>query len=349
MKYIITGGLGFIGSHLSELLINKCSYINDNNDENDNINNNINNVLIIDNYYSGIIDNINESIRNNITIVKDDIRNLEISKYFDEGDIVIHLAAISSLPECQSNPVMAYDVNVNGTLNILEICRKKNVKQIIFSSTSAVYENNINFPCKENDNVNPTLIYSMSKYTCENLCLSYVKNYNMNISIIRFFNVYGGNQDYRRLSPPLTIYILNELTNNRQPILHSNGEQKRDYVYIDDLMDLILKVIYNNNNLSGKIFNACTCELVSVNDIYNIFKKELNSDIIPIYRDATCFWNKYDNIVSGNNPINNYIIEDEVNKFTLGDNTFTKSELNWTPKYSFIEGIKSICKNKIIK
>lgn len=339
MKYIITGGLGFIGSHLSELLINK--YFNNNSI------NNYNDILIIDNYYSGIIDNINESIRNNIIIVKDDIRNLEISKYFDEGDIVIHLAAISSLPECQSNPVMAYDVNVNGTLNILEISRKKNVKKIIFASTSAVYENNINFPCKENDIVNPSLIYSMSKYTCENLCLSYVKNYNMNISIIRFFNVYGGNQDYRRISPPLTIYILNELSNNRQPILHSNGEQKRDYVYIDDLMDLILKVICNDdNNLSGKIFNACTCELVSVNDIYNIFKKELNSNIIPIYRDATCFWNKYDNIISGNNPINNYIIEDEVNKFTLGDNTFTKNELNWIPKYKFIEGIKSIIKNK---
>lgn len=336
MKYIITGGLGFIGSHLSELLINK--YCN---------NNSLNNILIIDNYYSGIIDNIKESIRNNITIIKDDICNLEISNYFDEGDIVIHLAAISSLPECQSNPVMAYDVNVNGTLNILEISRKKNVKKIIFASTSAVYENNINFPCKENDIVNPSLIYSMSKYTCENLCLSYVKNYNMNISIIRFFNVYGGNQDYRRISPPLTIYILNELSNNRQPILHSNGEQKRDYVYIDDLMDLILKVICNDdNNLSGKIFNACTCELVSVNDIYNIFKKELNSNIIPIYRDATCFWNKYDNIISGNNPINNYIIEDEVNKFTLGDNTFTKNELNWIPKYKFIEGIQSIIKNK---
>jgi UDP-glucose 4-epimerase len=344
MKYIITGGLGFIGSHLSELLIN--NYCNINSANNNNNNNNNNNVLIIDNYYSGIIDNINKSIRNNITIVKDDIRNLEISKYFNEGDIVIHLAAISSLPECQSNPVMAYDVNVNGTLNILEICRKKNIKKMIFASTSAVYENNISFPCKENDIVSPSLIYSMSKYTCENLCLSYVKNYNMNISIIRFFNVYGGNQDYRRISPPLTIYILNELTNNRQPILHSNGEQKRDYVYIDDLMDLILKVIYNNNNLSGKIFNACTCELVSVNDIYNIFKKELNSDIIPIYRDATCFWNKYDNIISGNNPINNYIIEDEVNKFTLGDNTFTKNELKWIPKYKFIEGIQSIIKNK---
>ena len=153
MKYIITGGLGFIGSHLSELLINNyCNnYYN-------NYGNNYNNLLIIDNYYSGIIDNISESIRNKITIIKDDIRNLEISKYFDEGDIVIHLAAISSLPECQSNPVMAYDINVNGTLNILEICRKKNVKKIIFASTSAVYENNINFPCKESDIVNPSLM-----------------------------------------------------------------------------------------------------------------------------------------------------------------------------------------------
>ena len=363
MKYIITGGLGFIGSHLSDFLIkNYCSDNNTNTNTNNNNNTNTKDLLIIDNCYSGVLDNITETVRNKITIIKDDIRNIEISKYFDEGDIVIHLAAISSLPECQSNPVMAYDVNVNGTLNILEICRKKNVKKIIFASTSAVYENNINFPCKENDIVKPSLIYSMSKYNCEQLCLSYVKNYNMNISIIRFFNVYGGNQDYRRFSPPLTIYIFNELINNRQPILHSNGKQKRDYVYIDDLINLIMKIInYNiqNNildnitgnisNISGEIFNACSGELVSVNEIYDIFKKELKSDIIPIYRDAMCFWNKYENIIYGNNPINNYIIEDEVNKFTLGDNTFTKSELNWTPKYSFIEGIKYICKNKIIK
>ena len=323
MKFIITGGLGFIGSHLCEYLLN--------------INNNYE-ILIIDNLYSGIIDNISKMCFNKIKIINDDIRNKNIESYFDEGDIVIHLAAISSLPECQSNPLFAYDVNVNGTLNILEISRKKNISKIIFASTSAVYENNTQFPVKECDFVSPSLIYSLSKHTCEQLCLSYVANYNMNICIIRFFNVFGGNQDYRRVSPPLTIYIINELHHNRAPLLHSNGEQKRDYVYIDDLLELIIKTI-ETSDIKGNIFNACTGMLVSVNEIYNLIKNEMNSAITAHYTNAENFWNKYDNIISGNNPINRKIIEHEVNKFTLGDNSFTKDKLGWNPKITIETGI----------
>jgi UDP-glucose 4-epimerase len=326
MKYIITGGLGFIGSHLCEFLLKTEKRPE---------------ILIIDNLYSGITNNISIFNFDKIKFINEDIRNKNIDTYFDEGDIVIHLAAISSLPECQSNPTFAYDVNVNGTLNILEICRKKNISKIIFASTSAVYENNIHFPVKENDIVSPSLIYSLSKYTCEQLCLSYVKNYNMNICIIRFFNVFGGNQDYRRVSPPLTIYIINELYNNRIPLLHSVGEQQRDYVYIDDLIDLIIKTI-ESPSTKGDIFNACTGILVSVNEIYRLIKNEMNSNIIPHYTNAENYWNKYDNIISGNNPINKKIIEEEVNKFTLGDNTYSKNKLEWNPKITMYMGIKKM-------
>jgi UDP-glucose 4-epimerase len=306
MKYIITGGLGFIGSHLCEFLLKTENQPN---------------ILIIDNLYSGITDNISISNFDKIQFINEDIRNKNIDTYFDEGDTVIHLAAISSLPECQSNPTFAYDVNVIGTLNILEICRKKNCSKIIFASTSAVYENNIHFPVKENDAVAPSLIYSLSKYTCEQLCLSYVKN--------------------RRLSPPLTIYIINELYNNRIPILHSDGEQKRDYVYIDDLIDLIIKTV-EYPSTKGDIFNACTGILVSVNDMYHLIKNEMNINIIAHYTNAENYWNKYENIICGNNPMNKKIIEEEVNKFTLGDNTYAKNKLEWNPKITMEIGIKKM-------
>ena len=110
MKYIITGGLGFIGSHLYTKLKKN------------------NSILLIDNLYSGTLDNIKELDKNDF--INKDIRDKTIINYFNEGDIVIHLAAISSLPECQNNPVLAFDVNVNGTLNILEICRNKNIKKL---------------------------------------------------------------------------------------------------------------------------------------------------------------------------------------------------------------------------
>ncbi len=328
MKYIITGGLGFIGSHLYDRIKKTTN----------------NKVLLLDNLYSGHINNIKNLGKDDFVNI--DIRDKKIINYFDENDIVIHLAAISSLPECQSNPVLAYDVNVNGTLNILEICRKKNVSKIIFASTSAVYENNINFPVKENDEVSPTLIYSMSKYCCEKLCKSYIKNYNMNINIIRFFNVYGGNQDFRRTSPPLTSYIINCILTKKDIILHSDGNQSRDYIYVEDLLDMIFKVIDYGKN--GNIFNACSGKLISVNKIFELISNNLNSNVKPKYADASNFWNKYDNIMKGNNPLKKEIIVKEVKKHTYGDNTYSKKELNWNIKFNYIEGIEHMVKSYLL-
>jgi nucleoside-diphosphate-sugar epimerase len=325
MKYIITGGLGFIGSHLYAKLKEVKQ----------------NKVLLIDNLYSGTIDNI-KNLDNN-DFINMDIRDNKIINYFEENDIVIHLAAISSLPECQSNPVLCYDVNVNGTLNILEICRKKNIAKIIFASTSAVYENNNNFPIKETDEVSPTLIYSMSKYSCEKLCNSYIKNYNLNINIIRFFNVYGGNQDFRRTSPPLTSYIINCILTKQDIILHSDGNQSRDYIYIKDLLDMIFKVI--NYKKNGKIFNACSGNLISVNKIFDLISNNLKSNVKPKYAHPSNFWNKYNNIIDGNNPLNKDIIIKEVNKHTYGDNTYSKIELDWKINFDYEKGIEHMIKS----
>lgn len=328
MKYIITGGLGFIGSHLYDRIKKIMKH----------------KVILIDNLYSGSTDNIKNLEDNDF--INMDIRDKKLIKYFDENDIVIHLAAISSLPECQNDPVLCYDVNVNGTLNILEICRKKNISKIIFASTSAVYENNINYPVKETDDVSPTLIYSMSKYCCEKLCISYVKNYNLNINIIRFFNVYGGNQDFRRTSPPLTSYIINCILTKKDIILHSDGNQSRDYIYVEDLLDMIFKVINYSEN--GKIFNACSGKLISVNKIFELILKNLKSTVKAKYTDASNFWNKYDNIINGNNPLKKEIIIKEVNKHTYGDNTYSTKELNWEIKFNYEEGIEHMVKSYLL-
>ena len=243
------------------------------------------------------------------------------------------------MPVCQSNPSLAYDVNVLGTINILEICRKKNLR-LIFASTSAVYENTEIFPSKEGHEVNPTLIYSLTKMSCEKLCESYIKNYSMNITIIRFFNVYGGNQDFRRVSPPLTVYIMNELYNNKVPILHSDGKQKRDYIYIEDLLNFII-LILNKDDLKHNIFNACSNTLISVNDIFNLIKRYMNKNIEAKYIESKNFWNKYSELYEGN-KLKEEIIEKEVNKLILGDNTLSKKILNWDIKYNMEDGIKDM-------
>jgi len=340
MRYIITGGLGFIGSHFTEYILDKYadSY-----------------VVIIDNLYSGIIDNLSKHIQNDtrLQIIKMDIRDSKLEEYILEDDIIIHLAAISSLPECQSNPLLAFDINVSGTINIMEIARVKNAKKVIFASTSAVYENNTSFPCKETDPINPNLIYSLTKSTAESICLSYFKNYNIDVRIIRFFNIFGGNQDFRRQSPPLTIYIINELLNNRIPILHSDGTQKRDYLYIDDLLTLLDKIIHKEI-IYYRVYNACAGTVYSVSEIYNMILSELKSYAIPqlntenpIYQDPTLFWQKYSNLAVGKHCLNKNIIKDEVIKYTLGSNALATQEFNWYPNISMRDGLHKIINRKL--
>lgn len=341
MRYIITGGCGFIGSHLAEYLLQNYK---DTNIE----------IVIIDNFYSGIIDNLSASVQKQAQIINLDIRNSDVGKYIQEGDVIIHLAAISSLPECQSNPVEAFDINLNGTINILEIARKKNAKRVIFASTSAVYENNIDFPCKEMDTVKPTLIYSLTKFAAEEVCLSYIKNYNLDIRIIRFFNIYGGNQDYRRISPPLTIYIINELMNNRRPVLHSDGTQKRDYLYVSDLLELVDKVIHTDfaSSTHGQIYNACSGTVYSVAEIYETISKKLKESnfavgIEPIYNNPALFWHRYCNLMDGNNPMKKDVIVEEVSKYTLGSNELSSRVFDWHPRIDMKTGLEEIIKMKL--
>lgn len=151
-------------------------------------------------------------------------------------------------------------------------------------------------------------------------------NYNF---IIRFFNVYGPKNDYFRKLPPLIPYI-RELYADRVPELHSNGEQKRDYLYIDDLIDLIIKIIENKSYINN-IFNASSNNIYSVNEIYSIISRLLNKNTVPIYKNSEKFWEKYIELYSGELKFNDEILNKEVNKFTLGDNKKAEELLKWKP------------------
>ena len=195
MNILITGGAGFIGSELGKFLVTQGH-----------------NVKILDNLEYGYKDNFedNEILKNNF--IKADIRNNDFEKYLKDVDVLYHFAGISALPECESNPYKAFDVNTSGVANVLNACRNSEVKKIIFASTSAVYENNChNDYHKETDIVCPNLIYATSKYCAEQICKSYAQNYDMDIIICRFFNVFGPHQDFRRKYPPFTSYIIKML------------------------------------------------------------------------------------------------------------------------------------------
>ena len=322
---LITGGAGFIGSQLAYKLYKLGETI-----------------TIIDNFSYGKEDNLifddcdfrNELIHMDIRD-KQEIEGLFAKKNFD---IVYHIAAITPLPDCQTEPQAACDVNVTGTVNILEASRKTGVKNIIFASTSAVYENNEKFPLKESDDVSPSLIYPVTKYTAEQYCRAYCKCYNMDITCIRFTNVYGPHIDCLRKQPPVAAYIIRELYYDRAPVLHDTGEQKRDFIYVDDLLNL---AVLAQTGTGFDIVNASSFQAYSINDMFTIIAQFMKKEsIVPQYREPSHFWKHYSSLYEGFYTISEDVLKHEVTKYTLLDNSKAKQKYGFEPLIGFEEGLK---------
>jgi nucleoside-diphosphate-sugar epimerase len=320
-KILITGGAGFIGSQLGYQLDQEGHE-----------------VLLLDNMSYGNLDNLSIDGKFFGKFIGMDIRSEKIFGVMKNVDYVFHFAGIAPLPDCQSNPKEAIDVNVAGTVNVLDAARYNGVKRVIFSTTSAIYENNTSFPCKEDDEVSPYLIYSNSKLQSEMLCRSYVKTYGLDVVMLRFFNVYGPHQDLQRKHPPLIGYIIRELYNNKQPILHSDGHQERDYVYAQDVIDLC-KIVMTKKNISSEIFNVASSKTYSVRDIYKIISNYMKKDIEPIFNNADVFWKKYPELYEGQLILKSEILTKEVNKYALGSNEKAK-KLGWLPQVDMIQGLQ---------
>lgn len=331
MKILITGAAGFIGSQLAYRLWKNGKEL-----------------ILIDNFSYGKEDNLifpEYDFRKDI--IKMDIRDKEsIKKLLENGEVeyIYNIAGIAPLPDCQSNPQEAVEVNTVGFVNILENARKYGVKKVIQASTNAIYENERKFPTKEEGFEKPTLVYPNTKYSAELFAESFCDTYNMNITCIRFANVYGPHIDCLRKQPPFVAYMIRELYYNRVPIFHSDGNQRRDYIYIDDLIDLAIAV------QTGEGFDCVNCSSLknySVNEMYEIVCKIMNKNIRAEYALDENYWKKYPQLFEGVYKIKDSILKNEINKCTLSDNTYAKIKYNWIPKINIEEGlrrtVKSVC------
>ena len=332
MSILITGAAGFIGSQLAYRLWK-----------------NKEDVILIDNFSYGHEDNlIFENCDFRDKIIKMDIRDREgIKKLFQENSIeyVYNIAGIAPLPDCQLNPQEAIDVNLTGFVNILENARLSGVKKVIQASTNAMYENETVFPTVE-DNFNlPTLIYPNTKYAAERFAESFCKTYGMNVTCLRFANVYGPHIDCLRKQPPFVAYMIRELYYDRTPIFHSNGEQRRDYIYVDDLIDLAILV---QKSAGFDAVNVSSNKNYSVNEMYALAQEIMGKNIKAEYATDAHYWEKYEGLYNGKYPIKESILNHEINKYSLCDNTFANEKYGWIPKVTMQEGLKKmttqICK-----
>lgn len=266
MKILVTGSAGFIGSHLTErLLANSCQVIGVDN---------------FDNFYDPEVkrQNIALSLQNpNFQLIEADIRDADSmdKAVACDIDIIVHLAARAGVRPSIEQPVLYNDVNINGTMVLLEAAKKYKVKKFIIASSSSVYGNNKKVPFAESDNVDfPISPYAATKKACELICYTYHNLYDLPMTCLRFFTVYGPRQ-----RPDLAIHKFAKLIEQGKPIpVYGDGTMMRDFTYIDDIIDGVVAAI---EKCSGyNIYNLGESRPVTVNDLIAELEKALGKKAI---------------------------------------------------------------------
>ena len=266
-KILVTGGAGFIGSHLVDRLLKEGFE-----------------VTVIDNLSTGRMENIaHNQKRKDFHFVKGDVRDANLVKKLVKGvDAVFHEAALVSVPRSVKNPLLTNEVNVTGTLNLLKACADANIKRFVYASSSSIYGETETLPKHERLTPKPISPYAVSKLAAENYVKVYHEVYGLNTVCLRYFNVYGPRQTYGPYSGVITIFI-NRLLRNEPPIIYGDGEQTRDFTHIRDVVQANMLAL-NKKSATGEVFNIATGTPTTINQLAAMLQQIMNkTDLKPIY------------------------------------------------------------------
>lgn len=259
---LITGGLGFIGSHIADELIPN------------------NTVTILDNKSTGKIENLKEPNHKNLTIIEEDINDADLNTILKDVDYIFHLAAMASVPLSVDDPIGCTKNNVNATIKLINAAKDERVKKIVFSSSSAVYGENRNMPLKETEPMMPTSPYAASKASCEVYINSFTESYGLNATSLRYFNVFGPKQDKNSQYAAVIPNFISAILENEQPVIYGDGEQTRDFVYVKDIVKANIAAAESDYN---GVVNVASGKKITINKLYKIVKETLKTDIEPKY------------------------------------------------------------------
>ncbi len=257
MKVIVTGGAGFIGSHLVELLCKKKE---------------IKKILILDHLQDGSLKNIKNILKNKKVILKKvDIKNnKKIVRFFKDIKCVFHLAAMSDVVPSITDPKNYLETNIIGTMNILEAMRKNKVNRIIYAASSSCYGIPKKYPTNENEMINPKYPYAFSKNIGEQMIEHWSSVYNINFISLRLFNVYGTrSRTHGAYGAALGVFLKQKLSNNPYTIV-GNGKQKRDFINVKDVAEVFYKSLKSSKK--NKIYNVGSGKPISVNKLVSFLK-----------------------------------------------------------------------------
>jgi UDP-glucose 4-epimerase len=299
-KVVVTGGVGFIGSHLVDKLLELG-----------------NKVIIIDDFSSGKEENLSHQKNNlNLKIYNKNICDKDIQNLFEGVDIVFHVAAIPRVQYSIKYPEETNKANIDGTLNILEACKKNGVKRVVYSASSSAYGDQDKLPLVDTMSPNPMSPYALQKLVGEYYCKLYYLIHGIETISLRYFNVYGPRQDPSGGYACLIPKSINLVLEGKSPVIYGDGEQTRDFSFVKDVVEAnILAATTENKEAFGEVFNIGNGNNLSVNFVVKSIIGD--KEIKPIYTDP--------------------VVEP---RDTLADISKSKAVINWQPKYTFEQGIR---------
>ena len=262
LDVLVTGGAGFIGSHLVRSLVGKGWT-----------------VVVLDDFSSGKKENLDElSDSDGLRVVEGDVRDRKVVDEVIEGvDAVVHLAAFVDSASSVGRPLETNDINVNGTLNILDACVKKGVSRFVFASSAGVYGDGNPLPLREEYDLRPVSPYAASKVSGEYYCKVFCDCYGINTVVLRFFNVYGPGQGANQYAGVITKFMSSGLRG--EPLtIYGDGTQTRDFINVEDVVGALGKALEFKSS-GTEVFNVCTGKSLSINDLARYMQEAMGKHL----------------------------------------------------------------------
>ena len=263
--YLVTGGAGFIGSHIAESLVKRGER-----------------VRVLDNLMTGKRENLDHLV-DKLEFIEADIRDANTTRQAMEGvSIVYHEAAIPSVPRSVADPQLSHDVNVNGTFNVLMAARDAGVKRVIFAASSSAYGDTEVLPKTETMLPNPLSPYAAAKLVGELYCQTFTRVYGLETVALRYFNVFGPRQDPTSPYSGVISKFVTALLNNEAPTIFGDGEQSRDFTYIANVVDANLRAAEAPEAV-GQVMNLGIGQRITLNQLFEELQKIIGTNLKPNY------------------------------------------------------------------
>ena len=310
MQILVSGGAGFIGSNMCDALLALHHK-----------------VICLDNFLTGKKSNLSEALNHpNFSLIEGDIRDMQTCELaVKDCDLVLHLAALGSVPRSINDPITTNDININGLLNMLTATKNAGIKRFVFASSSSTYGDSATLPKIEHQIGRPLSPYAVTKYVGELYADVFAKNYGIEYIGLRYFNVFGRRQDPQGAYAAVIPKFISQLLNHEAPVINGDGSFSRDFTYIDNVVEINIQALLTQNDSAiNQIYNVAFGEATSLNSLFTMLRDEMElldqgvKAIEPIY----------EKIRAGDIP------------HSLASIEKAKQLLHYAPEISVEEGIK---------